>query len=149
MSLAFMTALPKSLCFGEVYRPRAWSDSGSGACVSALGRHGSRRRCAAELIADAAIEAPALGVLALAVIEPRIAEPAGVAHLRRNTHAVLAVGADAACGQLEDRHRRCSVEAKLRVLGELMPDARRHERLPHDGLGDIREPDPHAGAAHQ
>ena len=120
-----------------------WSlvDAAAGGSGGGLGR--------VELIADAAVDAKALDVLAVAIVPAQVGDPAGADELLGETNTILAVGADAGRGEIRDRlkARNRLGERGGHVSLEFMPDARGGKRLQDRSVGADGRPDPPAGAA--
>src|SRR6202012_387388 len=103
------------------------------------------------LITQAARSAPALEVRSIAIVNAQEFRPAGAFENRGNAERVLLIGAEGRGGgrgvdrrcavrrrsadQARDREARRSLEARRDVAAELMPNAERTERLPHDAAG--------------
>src|SRR5579871_1035231 len=71
--------------------PPGWRDDGVRGRLHLYRHHGSDH-IGRELVTDAGIAGPAVDVVALAIVDANVAEPAGVGNLSRHTQRVLAVG---------------------------------------------------------
>src|SRR5262245_43866137 len=105
------------------------------------------------MVAKAAVHAPALDIVSGPIVPAKVADPAGVLHLRCNAKAKLAIGPKVARGDRRTESRQGSADrgeiARQTRNGaalEFVENAGRGERLPQHIIGRNSCADPHTQA---